>query len=180
MERWRLLSSWGNSYTQPFFTSSLFRGNRKPDLPECNFTYLLLHLHHAYLVCCPPRPPFPSRVISSLHLKFPPPGLLAGIPKVVSFPQLALPKQMTQVNKCAVLLQMGKTTGWEKWMKWCLEEGRSLCTHYFWDAMDCSGLLQIAGKYFIFFIEKRLAYVYLKEYVAMVHLRDSSMLVTCM
>lgn len=64
-------------------------------------------------------------------------------------------------------------------MKWCLEEGGSLWTHYFRDSMDCSGLLQIAGKYFISFIEKRLAYVYLKEYVAMVHLCDSSMLAIC-
>lgn len=61
-------------------------------------------------------------------------------------------------------------------MKWCLEEGGSLWTH-FRDSMDCSGLLQIAGKYFVFFIEKRLAYVFLKKCVAVVHLCEFSMLV---
>lgn len=40
----------------------------------------------------------------------------------------------------------------EKWMKWCVAEGRSLWTHYFRDSMDCSGLLLTAGKYFVFLL----------------------------
>lgn len=61
-----------------------------------------------------PSPP-PFSITSSLKLRFPPPGLLAGIPKVALFPSHPYPEQMTWINKYALSLQTGRTIGW-KWM----------------------------------------------------------------